>query len=123
MALGRTLIDRAGAAHAMAGLLPVATSFAEPRLQLGYRRLSCSRRPRSAPPARPSAATSSTTRAWSRAARRRRCSRSPTPAAGALGSAGARAGTVAGSFLHLIDRSTEPGDTFSGPRHLRVVES
>ena len=39
MALGRTLLDRAGAHHAMAGLLPVATSFAEPRLQLGYRRL------------------------------------------------------------------------------------
>ena len=39
MALGRSLIDRDGAAHAMAGLLPVTTSFAEPRLQLGYRRL------------------------------------------------------------------------------------
>ena len=39
MALGRTLTDRAGAAHPMAGLLPVTTSFAEPRLQLGYRRL------------------------------------------------------------------------------------
>ena len=39
MALGRTLTDRAGARHPMAGLLPVATSFAEPRRQLGYRRL------------------------------------------------------------------------------------
>ena len=38
MALGETLIDRAGTVHAMAGLLPIVTSFAEPRLHLGYRR-------------------------------------------------------------------------------------
>ena len=50
--------------HAMAGLLPVATSFAEPRRQLGYRRLQAARGDaRSARPARPIAATSSTTRA------------------------------------------------------------
>ncbi|MEO1705473.1 MAG: cobyrinic acid a,c-diamide synthase, partial [Pseudomonadota bacterium] len=39
MALGETLIDRNGAAHAMAGLLPVTTSFATPKLTLGYRAL------------------------------------------------------------------------------------
>ncbi|MES1152451.1 MAG: cobyrinate a,c-diamide synthase, partial [Dongia sp.] len=38
MALGETLIDAEGIAHPMAGLLPVATSFARPRLHLGYRR-------------------------------------------------------------------------------------
>jgi cobyrinic acid a,c-diamide synthase len=38
MTLGRTLIDAAGNAHAMADLLPVVTSFAAPRLHLGYRR-------------------------------------------------------------------------------------
>jgi cobyrinic acid a,c-diamide synthase len=37
MVLGDRLIDRSGASHAMAGLLPVATSFAAPRLHLGYR--------------------------------------------------------------------------------------
>src|SRR5690606_2718046 len=39
MALGEGLVDRAGRRHAMAGLLPVETSFAEPRLHLGYRRM------------------------------------------------------------------------------------
>ncbi len=38
MTLGRTLEDQDGLSHAMAGLLPVATSFAKRRLQLGYRR-------------------------------------------------------------------------------------
>ncbi|MDA0241311.1 MAG: cobyrinate a,c-diamide synthase [Proteobacteria bacterium] len=37
MVLGRSLIDREGAAHPMAGLLPVSTSFAAPKLSLGYR--------------------------------------------------------------------------------------
>jgi len=37
MVLGERLTDADGAVHAMAGLLPVATSFAERRLHLGYR--------------------------------------------------------------------------------------
>ncbi len=37
MVLGETLEDAQGAAHAMAGLLPLATSFRARRLQLGYR--------------------------------------------------------------------------------------
>jgi cobyrinic acid a,c-diamide synthase len=37
MALGETLRDAEGRTHRMAGLLPLATSFAEPRRQLGYR--------------------------------------------------------------------------------------
>ncbi|WP_026191150.1 cobyrinate a,c-diamide synthase [Methylosinus sp. LW4] len=38
MTLGRTLTDAAGAAHEMAGLLDLATSFAQRKLHLGYRR-------------------------------------------------------------------------------------
>ncbi|MDR3516039.1 MAG: cobyrinate a,c-diamide synthase [Azospirillaceae bacterium] len=38
MVLGRGLIDAQGQRHAMTGLLPIETSFAAPRLQLGYRR-------------------------------------------------------------------------------------
>ena len=38
-----------------------------------------------------------------------------------LGALGARQGTVAGSFMHLIDRTTEPEDT-TRPSHLRVVD-
>ena len=37
MALGQSLIDASGAAHAMAGLLSVETSFAKRRMTLGYR--------------------------------------------------------------------------------------
>jgi len=37
MALGESLVDAAGAAHKMAGLLGVATSFAKRRMTLGYR--------------------------------------------------------------------------------------
>jgi cobyrinic acid a,c-diamide synthase len=37
MVLGEQLIDAAGTAHRMAGLLPLATSFAERRRHLGYR--------------------------------------------------------------------------------------
>lgn len=39
MVLGRTLTDREGHCHEMSGLLPIETSFAEPRLHLGYRKL------------------------------------------------------------------------------------
>lgn len=37
MALGRSLIDASGAAHAMADLLSVETSFEKRRMTLGYR--------------------------------------------------------------------------------------
>ncbi|HZT18077.1 MAG TPA: cobyrinate a,c-diamide synthase [Dongiaceae bacterium] len=39
MTLGAGLVDKQGRRHAMAGLLPVETSFAEPRLHLGYRQV------------------------------------------------------------------------------------
>ncbi|HEV8014533.1 MAG TPA: cobyrinate a,c-diamide synthase [Stellaceae bacterium] len=39
MVLGETLTDAEGQAHAMAGLLPVATSFAARKLHLGYRQI------------------------------------------------------------------------------------
>lgn len=39
MVLGDSLTDRDGQRFDMAGLLPIRTSFAEPRLQLGYRKL------------------------------------------------------------------------------------
>jgi cobyrinic acid a,c-diamide synthase len=38
MVLGEGLVDGEGGSHPMAGLLPLATSFAERRLHLGYRR-------------------------------------------------------------------------------------
>ncbi|MDP2700424.1 cobyrinate a,c-diamide synthase [Thalassospira sp.] len=43
MVLGDTLIDGAGHAHAMAGLLPLVTSFADRELHLGYRDMTLTR--------------------------------------------------------------------------------
>jgi cobyrinic acid a,c-diamide synthase len=40
MALGQTLTDRAGISHEMAGLLPIHTSFEKPKRHLGYRQAS-----------------------------------------------------------------------------------
>ena len=37
MVLGQGLIDSTGARHQMAGLLPLESSFARPKLSLGYR--------------------------------------------------------------------------------------
>ena len=43
MVMGEGLIDADGHRHAMAGLLPLETSFAERRLHLGYRRAELAR--------------------------------------------------------------------------------
>ena len=105
MVLGRGLIDADGHRHAMAGLLPLETSFQERRLALGYRhaRLAvdgplgkagtayCGHefhycRVVSEDTERPLFAT---------------CDATGAP----LGDAGMTAGTVSGSFIHLIDRA------------------
>lgn len=105
MVLGEGLIDAHGARHALAGLLPVVTSFAERRLHLGYREV-----------------TAAGATALGPAGRRYRGhefhyativeERAESPlfaianAAGhRLATGGARIGTVAGSFIHLIDRT------------------
>lgn len=103
MALGRTLIDASGEAHAMAGLLPLATSLAEPAPKIGWRRV----------------VLLATSPLGTEGARYRghefhmaRALAEPGPpfvrladARGRdLGTAGCRIGTVAGSFVHLVDR-------------------
>jgi cobyrinic acid a,c-diamide synthase len=125
MVLGETLTDRAGDAHRMAGLLPLATSFAEPRRHLGYRRLKLL-----APSPLGQAGTTFRghefhyaslieTKAGAQAVplfEATDARRQP------LGRLGANQGSVAGSFVHLIDRTTEPDDATARPSHLRVVE-
>ncbi len=104
MVLGRGLVDAAGARHAMADLLPVETSFAERRRQLGYRRATL-------------AADGPLGQAGARfrghefhyATILGESEGAPlfiaADADGApLGPAGRIAGRVMGSFLHLIDR-------------------
>ncbi len=101
MVLGEGLEDAAGKRHAMAGLLPLETSFAAPARRLGYRRLAA--RGGGFPPGRafrghefhyaralregPGEALFETADAQGRP----------------LGPAGLRRGRVAGSFMHLID--------------------
>jgi cobyrinic acid a,c-diamide synthase len=122
MVLGQRLIDRPGQAHAMAGLLPIATSFAEPRLHLGYRRIRLLR-------SCPLGQSGTTYRGHEfHYASLLESGGAPalfevTDAQGkALGAGGAQIGTACGSFLHLIDRASEPADEIGRAAHLRVVD-
>jgi cobyrinic acid a,c-diamide synthase len=105
MVLGQGLIDAEGRRHAMAGLLPVETSFAGRRLRLGYRsaelaadcglgvRGSCFRGHEfHYAVARNEGGGDALFRCRDAAGRD-------------LGSQGRRRGSVVGSFLHLIDRA------------------
>jgi cobyrinic acid a,c-diamide synthase len=104
MTLGRTLEDAEGTRHAMAGLLPVETSFAKRRLHLGYRqgRLAVDT---------PLGTAGTLYRghefhyASITAQQEGQPLFHPTDARGRdLAAAGQVAGTVCGSFLHLIQR-------------------
>jgi cobyrinic acid a,c-diamide synthase len=103
MVLGEALTDIDGQAHRMGGLLPLATSYAERRLHLGYRSLALLQ-------------DGPLGRAGGRF-RGHEFHYATTLSAGGeplftaadtcgveLGPAGLRRGSVAGSFMHLIDR-------------------
>ncbi len=101
MVLGQGLEDAGGRRHAMAGLLPLETSFAEPVRRLGYRRLEA--KGGGFPPGRAfrghefhyaRIVSEGPGEALFEAADAQR-----RP----LGPAGLRRGRVAGSFMHLID--------------------
>jgi cobyrinic acid a,c-diamide synthase len=104
MVLGQGLVDAGGARHVMAGLLDLETSFAAPRLHLGYRTLETA----CETPLGPAgtrlrghefhyAATIAEAGApFARAGNAQGRDRGPT---------GLVDGTVAGSFLHLIDQA------------------
>jgi cobyrinic acid a,c-diamide synthase len=103
MVLGDGLIDADGARHAMAGLLPLETSFADRRLHLGYRVL----RSVADGPLGPRA-TRFRGHEFHYATILREGEGEPLfeaqDAAGRdIGAAGRRRGSVAGSFIHLID--------------------
>ena len=107
MVLGDSLVDADGESHAMAGLLPVATTFAERRLTLGYRTAH-------ALAGGPLGGAGTGYRGhefhYARVLREEgdealfRCA----DARGRdLGPAGRRIGRIMGSFVHLIDRMDE----------------
>ena len=103
MVLGEALIDAKGQAHEMLGLLPVVTSFAAPRLHIGYRTLTTA----AASPLGPRGTRFRGQEFhFARVVRERRGRRlfAVQDADGtALGAAGLRQGSVAGSYIHLLD--------------------
>jgi cobyrinic acid a,c-diamide synthase len=126
MVMGEALIDRTGEAHRMAGLLPVTTSFAAPRRHLGYRRLKLL----ALSPLGQAGTTFRGHEFHYASLAEDAPGAAPAPLFEAtdarhqpLGPLGARQGAVAGSFVHLIDRTTEPDDAANlRPNHLRVVD-
>ena len=105
MVLGRGLTDADGRRHAMAGLLPLETSFQERRLSLGYRHARLAA-------AGPLGASGTGFRGHEFHYCRVVSEEAEQPlfetrdATGAqLGHAGMSVGTVSGSFIHLIDRA------------------
>ena len=105
MVLGEGLIDAAGARHAMAGLLPVITSFAERKLHLGYRQAALlADGPLGAAGARFRGHEFHYARVVSEGDSPA-LFRAQDALCRDLGNLGRRQGSVFGSFLHLIDRA------------------
>lgn len=109
MVLGRGLVDADGHRHAMAGLLPLETSFADRGLHLGYRRVSLVAGTPLGPPG-------SGYRGHEFHYARTLSEGPGTPLMQAfdaggrdLGTTGLLEGSVFGSFVHLITREDEPG--------------
>lgn len=105
MVLGQGLVDADGAHHAMTGLLPLETSFAERRLHLGYRTATTQSDTRLGP-----AGTAYRGHEFHYATVLSEDNASPLFAAANargddLGAAGMSVGSVSGSFIHLIDRA------------------
>lgn len=104
MVLGETMIDGDGTAHAMAGLLPLTTSFAERKRHLGYRAMvTVGDGPLGA------AGTAFRGHEFHYASVIAECGADPLFAArdardADLEAAGLARGSVCGSFLHIIDR-------------------
>jgi cobyrinic acid a,c-diamide synthase len=105
MVLGKTITDRDGARHEMAGLLPVETSFAKRKLHLGYRKLRlCENGPLGEAGTEyhghefhySTLTTGASARPLFRACDALDENNSPT---------GCRVGSVMGAYVHLIDRA------------------
>ena len=104
MILGEGLVDADGRRHAMAGLLPLETSFAERRLHLGYRRVRATAGPFPGRHAAHEFHYATTLRAEGAPLFDARDAEG-TP----IGPVGLRQGRVAGSFLHLIEPLADDG--------------
>ncbi len=114
MTLGRGLVDAQGQRHALAGLLAVETSFAEPGLNLGYREAELI----AAGPLGPAGArfrghefhyASLVAGAGGGEEGEAPLFRCCDARGAETGTLGGRAGTVMGSFLHLVDAAPSVG--------------
>jgi cobyrinic acid a,c-diamide synthase len=107
MVLGEGLTDGAGHAHRMAGLLPLATSFAGRRLHLGYRAATLlAAGPLGAAGARFRGHEFHYATTVSASAEGPLFALSDASGRG-LGPSGLRRGSIMGSFIHLIDRADD----------------
>jgi cobyrinic acid a,c-diamide synthase len=108
MVLGRGVVDAEGRRHAMAGLLPLESSFARRRLHLGYRRVALAGE---GPLGTQGAAYRGHEFHYASVVDEG-CGEALFSAVDAsgrpLGPVGRRAGRVMGSFVHLIDRAERP---------------
>ncbi len=104
MVLGRGLVDADGTRHAMAGLLPVETSFAQRRLHLGYRSITAlGPMPLGSAGAAFRGHEFHVARVLAEDGGDQDALFAARDARGNdLGGSGRRAGSVAGSFIHLI---------------------
>ena len=123
MVLGDALIDKEGEGHAMAGLLPVTTSFEKPKRNLGYRSLQLLQPSPLGP-----AGTNFRAHEFHYSSVESVDLEKAQSLFGAKdargrdkGLQGLSIGSVAGSYMHLIDRVTEPSDAdfkTTAPLHL-----
>lgn len=104
MVLGETLTDADGATHRMAGLLPVATSFARRRLHLGYRRAELVADTPFGPAGTPIRGHEFHYATVTAQASDSPLFRASDATGGDMGTLGLVRGRVFGSFVHAIDR-------------------
>ncbi len=98
MVLGDALIDGGGKSHAMAGLLPVTTSFARRKLHLGYRQL----KPLGGPWSKPLRGHEYHYSTIESEGKADRLFIARDAAGESLGNIGLRRGNVMGSYAHII---------------------
>lgn len=108
MTLGRGLIDAQGHRHEMAGLLELETSFAAPKLHLGYRHLEAT-----PGPLRGHFRGHEFHYATTLSARGDPLFRAKDAEGTSLGDIGLRTGRVFGSFAHIIDPAPETAASVS----------
>ncbi len=104
MVLGRGMVDADGMRHQMAGLLPIETSFAEPKLHLGYRQVKTLGQLPFAGKGQRFRGHEFHYASLLAGTEGEALFEASTASNGQLGSVGQISNTVAGSFIHLIDQ-------------------